>query len=129
MIRPMGAGVGARRRVLRGGPARLWPQPGGSVRVWRRRRRWHPVDLPLVQLSRRIARSDATLAYDANEGLLVWLERLQSKTQDYDIKKDLERIKDDYRRLRYGRLSETTPDDPDYQSTLKALKTLVGKIR
>lgn len=98
--------------------------------IWlRRRRRWHPVDIPLVQLSRRIGRSDATLAYDDNEGLLIWLERLQSQTQDADIKKDLERIKDDYRRLRYGRLSEAPPDDPDYQSTLKALKTLASKIK
>ena len=45
--------------------------------IWqRRRKRWHPADLPLAQLSKRIGKADKSLVRDDNEGQLAWLERL-----------------------------------------------------
>ncbi|WP_370587207.1 transglutaminase domain-containing protein [Psychrobacter sp. JCM 18900] len=37
--------------------------------IWyRRRKRWHPADLPLAQLSKRVAKHDKLLARNDNEG-------------------------------------------------------------
>ncbi|MDO5770256.1 MAG: DUF3488 and transglutaminase-like domain-containing protein, partial [Psychrobacter sp.] len=98
--------------------------------IWvRRRRRWHPADLPLAQLSKRIARSDKTLAYHDDEGLLAWLDRLQSHTEETEIQQALESIKLDYRKLRYGRLSEVEVKDSRYQQTLNEIRQLARKIK
>lgn len=101
----------------------------GLIAWQRRRQQWHPVDLPLVQLSRRIGRSDPALTHKTDEGWLVWLARLQEQTEDRQIIQSLDTIKNDYRQLRYGRLSEVSPDNSDYLRTLKALKELARKIK
>lgn len=47
--------------------------------IWyRRRQQWHPVDTPLIKLSKRLEKHDKTLARRSDEGMLAWLERLQS---------------------------------------------------
>ncbi len=118
--------------------------------IWqRRRKRWHPVDLPLVQLSKRIGKRDKLLARHESEGQLAWLERLamvidvdsEKTIQNRDINKltdssdltavqiKIEQIKDDYRQLRYGRLSTQDISDKDYQKVLKQLKKDVGDLR
>ena len=54
--------------------------------IWqRRRKRWHPADLPLAQLSKRIGKSDKALARQESEGQLAWLERLAIAVDDREI--------------------------------------------
>ena len=98
--------------------------------IWqRRRRRWHPADLPLVQLSRRLARSEPELAFADDEGLLTWLDRLQAHSEDEQIQQAIATIQSDYRKLRYGRLSTVDPKEPNYQQALNELKQLASKIK
>ncbi|MEL0620596.1 DUF3488 and transglutaminase-like domain-containing protein [Psychrobacter proteolyticus] len=110
--------------------------------IWyRRRKRWHPVDLPLAQLSKRVAKYDKLLARNDNEGQLAWLERLASAidsrqgdnahsatsqlTDSSDpivIQTKLVEIRQNYRQLRYGRLSTFDSSHSEYQERLKQLK-------
>ena len=127
--------------------------------IWyRRRKRWHPADLPLVQLSQRIAKQDKSLARTDNEGQLAWLERLASaidSRNDTDvnnaakvsneakistastltdsdhpdvIQEKIMQIRQDYRQLRYGRLSTIEIGDNEYQKVLKQLKDNVHEL-
>ena len=117
--------------------------------IWqRRRKRWHPADLPLAQLSKRLSKHDKALARNENEGQLAWLERLAMVTavdsettiQNRDVSKlvdssdltavqiKIEQIKDDYRQLRYGRLSTQGISDKDYQKSLKQLKENISDL-
>ena len=115
--------------------------------IWqRRRKRWHPADLPLVLLSKRIGKQDKTLARADHEGQLAWLERLASaidsrldmpdesrsrltdsgdsiKTQAKIIE-----IAQYYRQLRYGRLSTFDTKHNEYQQQLKQLKKSVREL-
>ncbi len=110
--------------------------------IWyRRRKRWHPADLPLAQLSKRVAKHDKLLARNDNEGQLAWLERLASAidsrkdnnahsatsqlTDSSDpivIQTKLIEIRQNYRQLRYGRLSAFDSSHSEYQERLKQLK-------
>ncbi|WP_201568807.1 transglutaminaseTgpA domain-containing protein [Psychrobacter sp. JCM 18900] len=109
--------------------------------IWyRRRKRWHPADLPLAQLSKRVAKHDKLLARNDNEGQLAWLERLASAidsrqddtahstsqlTDSNDpivIQAKLIEIRQNYRQLRYGRLSTFDSSHSKYQERLKQLK-------
>lgn len=57
--------------------------------IWQRRRKhWHPADLPLAQLSKHIGRRGETLARADNEGQLAWLERLAMAVNDQDYDHD-----------------------------------------
>ena len=117
--------------------------------IWqRRRKRWHPADLPLAQLSKRFSKHNKALARDESEGQLAWLERLAMVTaldsektiQNRDVNKltdssdltavqiKIEQIKDDYRQLRYGRLSTQDSRDKDYQKVLKQLKENISDL-
>ncbi|MDN3441048.1 DUF3488 and transglutaminase-like domain-containing protein [Psychrobacter sp. APC 3279] len=110
--------------------------------IWyRRRKRWHPADLPLAQLSKRVAKHDKLLARNDNEGQLAWLERLasaidsrqgdnaQSATSQLTDSSDpiviqtkLIEVRQNYRQLRYGRLSTFDSSHSEYQERLKQLK-------
>ena len=117
--------------------------------IWqRRRKRWHPADLPLAQLSKRLSKHNKALARDESEGQLAWLERLAMVTavdsektiQNRDVSKlvdssdltavqiKIEQIKDDYRQLRYGRLSTQDIRDKNYQKVLKQLKENISDL-
>ncbi|MBH0006258.1 transglutaminaseTgpA domain-containing protein [Psychrobacter sp. SWN149] len=116
--------------------------------IWQRRRKhWHPVDLPLVQLSQRIGKRDKLLARDDNEGQLAWLERLASaidsrheddtrhtasQLTDSDdpvaIHAKLLEIRQDYRQLRYGRLSTFNHNHLEYKARLHQLKKNVREL-
>ncbi|MEJ6550976.1 MULTISPECIES: transglutaminaseTgpA domain-containing protein [Psychrobacter] len=116
--------------------------------IWqRRRKRWHPADLPLAQLSKRIGKRDKLLAREDNEGQLAWLERLASAIDsrlDNDthrhasrltdsenpiaIQTKLVEIRQDYRQLRYGRLSNLDTNHSEYQKLLKQLKKNVREL-
>ncbi|MGP4847080.1 transglutaminase-like domain-containing protein, partial [Marinobacter sp. 1Y8] len=116
--------------------------------IWyRRRKRWHPADLPLAQLSKRVAKHDKLLARNDNEGQLAWLERLASAidsrkdnnahsatsqlTDSSDpivIQTKLIEIRQNYRQLRYGRLSTFDASHSEYQKLLKQLKKDVHEL-
>lgn len=120
--------------------------------IWqRRRKRWHPVDLPLAQLSKRIGKADKSLARDDSEGQLAWLERLAMAVDDNDtssqnsakidktnktnktnkltangqpenVQAKIIQIQQAYRQLRYGRLSTLATSDSEYRTVFKKLK-------
>ncbi|WP_201544754.1 transglutaminaseTgpA domain-containing protein [Psychrobacter immobilis] len=112
--------------------------------IWqRRRKRWHPVDLPIAQLSKRIGKADKSLARDDSEGQLAWLARLASAIDDYssqnsakinktnkltangqpeNVQAKIIQIQQAYRQLRYGRLSTLATSDSEYRTLLKQLK-------
>ncbi|MGB2785471.1 transglutaminaseTgpA domain-containing protein [Psychrobacter sp.] len=123
--------------------------------IWqRRRKRWHPADQPLAQLSKRIGKVDKSLARDESEGQLAWLERLaiavderkndsnndtnttniESSNKSRKVGKltdsghsdivqaKIMQMKQDYRQLRYGRLSTFETNHSEYQAVLKQLK-------
>ena len=116
--------------------------------IWRRRRkRWHPADLPLAQLSKRIGKRDKLLAREDHEGQLAWLERLASaidSRSDNNIhhgssnltdsnnpvstQAKLVEIRQNYRQLRYGRLSNLDASHSEYQQLLKQLKKNVREL-
>ncbi|BBI66631.1 hypothetical protein PKHYL_08220 [Psychrobacter sp. KH172YL61] len=112
--------------------------------IWRRRRkRWHPADLPLAQLSKHVGKRDKLLAREDHEGQLAWLERLASAIDSrlnddtrrhashltdsenpIAIQTKLIEIKQNYRQLRYGRLSNLDTNHSEYQKLLKQLKRM-----
>ena len=118
--------------------------------IWqRRRKRWHPADLPLAQLSKRIAKADKSLARDDSEGQLAWLARLASVIDDDSgqnsskhnnaskltasgdsktVQVKIEQIQQYYRKLRYGRLSTLATSDSEYQTVLKQLKKETSEL-
>ena len=118
--------------------------------IWqRRRKRWHPADLPLVQLSKRIAKADKSLARSESEGQLAWLARLASVIDDDSgqnsskhnnaskltasgdsktVQVKIEQIQQYYRKLRYGRLSTLATSDSEYQTVLKQLKKETSEL-
>ena len=120
------------------------------VVIWqRRRKRWHPADLPLAQLSKRIAKADKSLARDDSEGQLAWLARLASAIDDDSgqnsskhskankltargdskvVQAKIEQIQQHYRQLRYGRLSTLATNDNEYQKVLNQLKKAAREL-
>ncbi|GLR28551.1 Transglutaminase-like superfamily protein [Psychrobacter pacificensis] len=116
--------------------------------IWRRRRkRWHPADLPLAQLSKHVGKRDKLLAREDHEGQLAWLERLASAIDSrlnddtrrhashltdsenpIAIQTKLIEIKQNYRQLRYGRLSNLDTNHSEYQKLLKQLKKNVRDL-
>ncbi|HCR87714.1 MULTISPECIES: transglutaminase family protein [Psychrobacter] len=118
--------------------------------IWqRRRKRWHPADLLLAQLSKRIAKADKSLARSESEGQLAWLARLASAIDDDSgqnsskhnnaskltasgdskvVQVKIEQIQQHYRKLRYGRLSTLTTSDSEYQTVLKQLKKETSEL-
>ena len=114
--------------------------------IWqRRRKRWHPADLQLAQLSKRIGKADKSLARNDSEGQLAWLERLAMAVDDNDtssqnsakinktnkltangqpenVQAKIIQIQQAYRQLRYGRLSTFEANDSEYRTVLKQLK-------
>ncbi len=123
--------------------------------IWqRRRKRWHIADLPLAQLSKRLSKRDKLLARGDSEGQLAWLERLAAtlvnRTDDTtlqrrhlesndadtsinhanseDMRAKIEQIQQDYRQLRYGRLSTLDSSNREYQTQLKQLKKHIRQL-
>ncbi|MBE0407466.1 transglutaminase family protein [Psychrobacter sp. AOP22-C1-22] len=97
--------------------------------IWqRRRKRWHPADLPLAQLSKRIGKGDKSLARTDNEGQLAWLERLAEAMGSKAAQAKIVQIKQNYRQLRYGYLSPLETRDSEYQKVLKQLKRNVREL-
>ena len=120
--------------------------------IWqRRRKRWHPADKTLAQLSKRLSKRDKFLARAEDEGPLSWLDRVtatmdgqqnQVHTQtdtdhhhqpinraDLDtLQAKITSIKQDYRQLRYGRLSTLDHSHAEYKHILAQLKKNVREL-
>ncbi|WP_230661321.1 transglutaminase family protein [Psychrobacter sp. I-STPA10] len=97
--------------------------------IWYRRRKiWHPADLPLVKLSQRVAKIDPQLAQQPSEGLLDWLSRLIEVADTPEAKNAVMLVKKDYRQLRYGRLSALDTDNDTYQQALISLQKHAKQI-
>lgn len=104
----------------------------------RRRKRWHPVDYPLIRLSKRLGKTDASLARRSDEGQLAWLTRLGQLSQNTkannktDNMRVINDIQQSYRQLRYARQSQDNTQ-LEYKQTLKQLrqqvKTLIKTYR
>ncbi len=98
--------------------------------IWqRRRKRWHPADHPLEQLSKRLSKRDKLLARADNEGQLAWLERLVNNAELTNKQTTIVSIQQQYRQLRYGRLSTLETKHSDYQKALGELKKNVRELR
>ena len=118
-----------------------------ALTIWqRRRKRWHPVDLPLAQLSKSLSKHDQALVRHDNEDPLAWLDRvataLASKTALSNNKQMTKKsqfteqyihhindIKHNYRQLRYGRLSTFDSHHAEYQRTFQQLKKTVRLLK
>jgi transglutaminase-like putative cysteine protease len=89
-----------------------------GVMWWRRRPVWHPLDAPIIRLSKRLANYD--LARQDDEGVLSWLTRLGRHPQ---YQAQARRLADIYSQARYA---ENTHNDKAVQ---KALWRLVNDWR
>ena len=97
--------------------------------IWqRRRKRWHPADFPLEQLSKRMSKRDKLLARTEDEGQLAWLERLTDALDSKEAQAKIIQLQQDYRQLRYGRLSALEIRNNEYQTVLKQLKKTVREL-
>ena len=120
--------------------------------IWQRRcKRWHPADLQLAQLSKRIGKADKSLTRNDSEGQLAWLERLAmavdgndassqnsakinkankltANGQPENVQAKIIQIQQAYRQLRYGRLSTLATSDGEYRTVLKQLKKDVSEL-
>lgn len=104
-----------------------------TLMIWqRRRKRWHPADLPLVRLSKRLGKQDKALIRNDDEGQLAWLERLTNTDAILNntaaTAQDIDSIKQSYRQLRYGRLSNMDKRDREYQQLLKQLNKTIRRL-
>ena len=98
--------------------------------IWqRRRKRWHPADLPLEQLSKRMSNRDKSLARTDDEGQLAWLERLAKAIDSEEAQAKIIQLQQGYRQLRYGHLSSLEVSHHEYQKVLKQLKKTVRELR
>ncbi len=100
--------------------------------IWYRRRQyWHPVDKPLIALSKRLGKKDKTLARRDSEGQLAWLDRLSARLvhSEPDNLSQIDIIKQYYRQLRYGRLSTLNSSHLEYQQTLQQLNKAVRRYK
>nr|WP_299038163.1 DUF3488 and transglutaminase-like domain-containing protein [uncultured Psychrobacter sp.] len=97
--------------------------------IWyRRRKQWHPADRPLIKLSSKVAKNDRALSRHDNEGALAWLKRLENSQAHGLNGEGLQEVSRHYRQLRYGRLSDTDTQSPEYQQVLKELKRSVSQL-
>ncbi len=100
--------------------------------IWyRRRQQWHPADLPIVQLSKRMAKANPQLAIGPDEGILAWLERLEQSSASVNMQQAeaILQLKADYRRLRYGKQSLLALESADYQLAVKQLRAHAALIK
>lgn len=81
---------------------------------WRRRKQWHPIDLPIVILSKRLAKQG--LSRESHEGVLAWLNRLAAEPI---YRSHAEQVAKVYQQLRYA-------DQVDAQA-LSTLQQLVNR--
>ena len=100
-----------------------------ALTIWlRRRKRLHPVDVPLAQLSKRLGKQDPTFIRCDNEDPLVWLDRIGKALTDQNTPY-INDIKQNYRQLRYGRLSTFDSQHAEYRQTLQQLKKKARLLR
>ncbi|AXI02816.1 DUF3488 domain-containing protein [Aquirhabdus parva] len=84
------------------------------VQLRRKRPKWHPLDIPLINLSRRLNKQG--LARNDHEGMLQWLKRVELAGYEHQAKK----IASIYRTARYS---------PDLFSEKESIKEMMMIVR
>lgn len=96
------------------------------VSLYRRRKRHHLLDLPLVQLEKRLSKINKTLAKAPHEPYLSWLSRVDSTLNNDEISVSITKLQALYRQGRYGMgdNAKTTAKQLD-----DLVKTIIGHLR
>ncbi|OPH38883.1 transglutaminaseTgpA domain-containing protein [Moraxella equi] len=94
-----------------------------GVMMYRRRRQYHGLDVPLVKLSAGLAKQDKAWGKGASEPYLTWLDRLKTPNNSEDI----DELKGLYRKHRYGRDGQV--DKAVVGQMMSIVKRLVGRAR
>lgn len=73
--------------------------------LWYKRRQiWDKHDLLMINLSKRLAKHNPTLARELDEGVLNWLERIKPFANN---PAQIDSVKQFYRQARYGKVADT----------------------
>lgn len=105
----------------------FWVLVGGVVglvfvfvlfNLYRRKKRYHALDLPLVLLSNKLAKMDKSLAKNPSEPYLAWLDRINGVLNKPD---EIDELKKTYRRYRYG-------DELTNPQIINQVKILIKKL-
>ncbi|WP_066804051.1 transglutaminase family protein [Moraxella oblonga] len=88
------------------------------ITAYRRRKRHHPLDMPLVQLQKRLIKQHPSLVRTASEPYLSWLDRVNDTINRSD---DIAQLKAVYRQHRYGK-------DADSKLAINELNRLVKRV-
>lgn len=101
---------------------------GGFVAVflYRRRRLYHPFDLPIVKLSQALAKKDRQLAKATGETTLAYLERLAHHQDNLATK--INQLQADYRHYRYSPAASDTTH-ADYRHAQKKFAKAIAKLK
>lgn len=91
-----------------------------SVLWWKRRKVWHPLDAPLQQLSKKLARQHPTqhFARLEHEGVIDWLNRL---SENESFKRSAQQLIQLYQQARYS-----STDSPE-KRLLSQMRAIVRK--
>lgn len=108
--------------VLMGAFALLMALVVGWV-FYKRRKHWHVVDKPFVRLSKQLSKQDPRLAWQEQEDVLMWLERI-GEYLDTQAVSDAKR---QYRQLRYSQALQAF-DNKHAQQRLKRLQKSVNQL-
>ena len=84
---------------------------------WKRRKIWHPLDMPLQQLSKKMAKHQ--LARDETEGVIDWLQRLAQQPAYEQSAKQLILL---YQQARYSNANSAD----NQLATIRQMKKLVS---
>ena len=92
-----------------------------AVSVYRRKKRHHALDLPLIKLEKQLIKFDQTLAKAPYEPYLSWLDRVDGAFDDREVSLLIDELKGLYRNGRYGQ-------DDDHKYTAKQMNELVKTL-
>ena len=94
-----------------------------GVMMYRRRRQYHGLDVPLVKLSAGLAKQDKAWGKGASEPYLTWLDRLKTP----NTAEDIDELKGLYRKHRYGR--DGRVDKVVVGQMMNIVKRLAGRAK
>lgn len=93
------------------------------VNMYRYRRRYHALDLPLVRLQKRLVKIDPTLAKADSEPYLSWLDRVGESIGQKD---DIVKLQAIYRKHRYGKTTQVDEKTATIELTV-LVRQIAGK--
>ncbi|ELA09629.1 transglutaminase-like superfamily protein [Moraxella macacae 0408225] len=90
--------------------------------LWYKRRKiWDKTDKYLLDLSKRLAKQDRSLARNDSEGVLHWLQRIQAKAKNPS---DIEALHKAYRKARYQPTDDIDKQNKQIKRLTKAVKLI-----